>query len=318
MDASSSVELTTDPVVDDTAIPSAPQEIKIKRRLEFDWQAIMQSPAFIPGVILALALTAMFWGLFRDLPGIWFADEGYYSHGILVPLISAYVIFRWWPNLSKIPVKPLYIALIPLIGVLWLARASVAFAAHPVSSALLIVSILCGVAFIAGWRWMLGVTLPTLYLAFALPMWNMAITYYTNPLQTTSTTVAYKMLQLAGYQMGRTENVINLYGGHDGLFPLDVGVPCSGLKLVLALYAFTVFFVLIARLRWWANLILLFVVPLPLALFINGLRIALIGVVGFNWGADAGHWFHDNGGWSVLIVCFFILFKIARLLGWKD
>jgi exosortase/archaeosortase family protein len=98
---------------------------------------------------------------------------------------------------------------------------------------------------------------------------------------------------------------------------LDVGVPCSGLKLLLALSAFSVFFVLIANLKWWANAFMLAFV-LPLALFINGLRIALIGVVGDTMGSDAGHQFHDYSGYITLLLCFVIVFKLARILGWKD
>lgn len=308
MDASSSADLTAEaagPPLDDKATP---------RRLQFDWQAISQSPAFIPGVVVALALGAMFWNLLKEVPHFWFGEQdGLYTHGVLVPFISAYVVYRWWPNLVKNPVRPSNLALIPLILVLFLARPSIAFQTHPVSSVLFIAAILCAVAFVAGWRWMLGLSLPAAYLVFGLPMWGMWITSYTNPLQTMSTRVAFKMLELTGFGPFRADNVIYLNG-----FTLDVGVPCSGLKLVLALYAFTVFFVLIARLRWWANLILLFAVPLPLALFINGLRIAMIGVVGVNWGTDAGHQFHDYSGYISLIVCFFILFKVARLLGWKD
>ncbi len=56
----------------------------------------------------------------------------------------------------------------------------------------------------------------------------------------------------------------------------------------------------------------------PLALLINGLRIALIGVVGNQWGPEAGHKFHDYSGYITLVLCFFVLFKIARGLGWKD
>jgi exosortase/archaeosortase family protein len=96
-----------------------------------------------------------------------------------------------------------------------------------------------------------------------------------------------------------------------------VDVPCSGLKLLLALTAFTIFFVLIARLKWWANLLALGMIPV-LAILINGLRIALIGVVGDTWGQDAGMTFHDYSGYITLIICFMILFKIFRWMGWKD
>jgi len=44
----------------------------------------------------------------------------------------------------------------------------------------------------------------------------------------------------------------------------------------------------------------------------------LIGMVGDTWGDAAGHAFHDYSGYIALVVCFVILFKIARALGWKD
>jgi exosortase len=310
MDASTNLEAPLE-----TALPEKIEEET--RRFQFDWNAIRNSPAFVPGVAIAIGLFALFWGLFKNLPSIWFGEDGYYSHGILVPLISGYVIYRWWPSLKNIPVKPSFIAVLPLLAILWMARFSVAFMVDSVSSGLLILALLSAIAFIGGWRWMLAVALPTVYLGFALPMWNMAISYYTNPLQTRSTDIAEKMLGLVGYQMHRDQNLILLFSGANR-FDLDVGVPCSGFKLVLALYAFTIFFALIARLRWWANVVLVLLVPLPLALFINGLRIALIGVVGVEFGSEWGHKFHDYSGYISLIICFFMLFKIARWLGWKD
>ena len=309
----------------DLAVAAPPSKSKQKpskhesgesRRPEFDWNKIRSSPGFVPGVALAIGVLAAFWSLLSSLPAIWFADDGYYSHGILVPFISLYVVYRWWPNLSKIPVKPAVYSLVLLVPLLYfIVRPAEVNRVDQLTSVCLILCVLLSVAFIAGWRWMFALSLPTLYLAFALPIWNMAITYYTNPLQLLSTKVAYHMLEWVGKEpFSRGDNFIYLGSG----FQLDVGVPCSGLKLVLALYAFTFFFAMIARLRWWANVILIGVIPLPLALFINGLRIALIGIVGDTWGNDAGHTFHDWSGYITLIVCFFILFRIARWLGWKD
>ncbi len=94
-------------------------------------------------------------------------------------------------------------------------------------------------------------------------------------------------------------------------------VPCSGLKLLVALTAFTAFFMMIARLKWWGNAALALLV-FPLALFMNGLRIALVGMVGDQMGHDAGIAFHDWSGYLVLVLCFYLLFKAARGLGWKD
>lgn len=279
-----------------------------------DLRAIVASPAFFPGLLCIIGIGLIFWQLLAGLPNLWLGEDGYYSHGFLVPIIAGYVLVKWWPHLKTIPVKPSFWAILPIAAVLWVAKGAVVSDIEALVSLCLLGTLLFGTAFVAGWRWMFATALPTLYLGFALPLWTMAIGVYTNPLQLISTKVSYKMLQLMGFQPWRdpSSTTINLPN-----FNLDVGVPCSGLKLVLALSAFTVFFMLIARLKWWGNVIMAGLV-LPLCIFINSLRITLIGIVGENYGSAAGHQFHDYSGYITLILCFFILFKIARWLGWKD
>lgn len=277
-----------------------------------DWNKVVQSPAFWPGVVVAIAIGVCFWSLLKRLPGIWTKDD-YYSHGFLVPFISGYILFKWWPRLKEIPVKPGWFALLPLAVVLFAVRASHITGIMQLMSAGLLLTLMLGVWFVAGWRWMLATALPILYLVFMLPVWTGAIDNYTNPLQLVSTKVAFFLLNATGFEPWADGSTV-IYLNN---FTLDVGVPCSGLKLVLAVTAFTAFFVLIARLNFWGNLVMVGMI-LPLCLLINGLRIALIGVVGDYYGAAAGMQFHDYSGYITLIVCFFILFKIARLLGWKD
>ena len=60
------------------------------------------------------------------------------------------------------------------------------------------------------------------------------------------------------------------------------------------------------------------VIVVPLCLFINSLRVTLIGLVGEFRGDLAAHTFHDWSGYITLLICFFLLFKYARWLGWKD
>ena len=168
---------------------------------------------------------------------------------------------------------------------------------------------------------MLAVSLPVLYLGFALPLWTGAIDFYTNPLQLISTNVAYEMLKGFGLNPTRLSGEpTNIYLDH---YTFNVAVPCSGLKLLLAVTAFTGLFMMIAKLKWWGYAVML-VQIFPLCVFINSLRIALIGVVGNSFGSTpaehdaAAHTFHGYSGYITLLICFFILFKIARGLGWKD
>jgi exosortase len=193
----------------------------------------------------------------------------------------------------------------------WIAYAARLAELRSITSITFILTLLIATFFVYGGRRGILFAPAILYLIFALPFWSFIINNYTNPLQIYSTKVALKMLEM--FYDPIQSNSTTILVGH---FWLDVGVPCSGLKLVLAITAFTCFFMLIGGLKWWGNLVMVLFI-LPLCLFINGLRIALIGMVGEAYGDQAGHTFHDYSGYLTLIVCFFILFKLARVLGWK-
>ena len=273
---------------------------------------VAEKPMFWPMVVLFLGLVTCFWPLLEQLPELWFGGSGYYSQGVLIPFLSAYTIYSNWSQISKKPVQMGWLAIIPLIISLYFLRAAYATELNEISSVAFLVVLLSLIWFIAGFPWMLALLLPVLFLTFALPIWTSFIDVYTNPVQIDSTTVAYKLLQLFGQNPLRADPV-TIYLDN---FALTVAVPCSGLKLLLALSAFTIFFILIAHLKWWANLIMLALV-LPLSLLINGLRVALVGLVGNQYGEQAGVQFHNYSGYITIIVCFFLLFQFARWLGWN-
>lgn len=305
--AISNTDQTLEPPIEGKAVK------KKSAGLGFDWQTIVASPAFIPGALVFAGIVLLFWQMMKFLPDLWMSEDGYYSHGFLVPFISGYIIYKNWDKLKDRAVKPVWIASVPLVICMYLALIAARTDMYAIASVALLGTLWCSMLMVAGWQWLKGTFLVIGYLIFALPIWSMAIEIYTNPLQQASTQVAYQLLNLMGF---------NPYFGdpstiHLSQFTLNIAVPCSGLKLLLALTAFTTFFMLVANLKLMGNLVMV-VLVLPLALFINGLRIALIGVVGNMYGHDAGMQFHDYSGYLTLIVCFFILFRIARGLGWKD
>lgn len=300
-----------------------------------DWKKISQHPSFVPACIILVSIVICFWGLVSKLPKKWFDSDGYYSHGIFVPLISGYIIYKWWekfkeaPKTSKLPTplrlmfgdwnaapmktKAFWPALIGVLGLLAVQRAAFITGVDQFMSLALLGVLVFGAWFVLGGNWMLRLLVPIGYLLFMLPVFTAMIDNYTNPLQQTSTEVALGILKVLGfnpYALSTTEILV-------GSYSLNVGVPCSGFKLLIAVSAFTILFMCIARLNFWGNLIM-FSSIVPLCLFINGLRIALIGIVGDLQGQDAAHVFHDYSGYITLLLCFFLLFKMARWLGWKD
>lgn len=275
--------------------------------------AFSKTANFWPTILIIVAFTACFWNLFAEFPELWFGGDGYYSHGVLVPLISGYIIFKAWPKIKDREVKPFPLAAIGILLLGWVHFAATIQGQIQASSVAFVLMLACSVLFVAGWRWLAAVAAPILYLFFAMPVLGNIIDTYTNPLQQISSKIAFSMLQVLGFNPFE-ENSTTV---HLPNFTLDVGVPCSGLKLLIAVTAFCVFFMLIGNLKWWANLMMVAFI-IPLCLFINGLRIAMIGIVGSQYGSEAGHQFHDYSGYIGLLICFFILFKFARWLGWKD
>jgi exosortase len=292
--------------IEETTLDSPPKP-------RITWESIRSSPSFVPTAILIIAFTFAFWALISILPGVWGEKDGYYSHGFIVPLITGYIIYRWWPKLKDIPVRPGWIALPFFLLSLYISWAGSVSDLRFILAISIITTILTGTWLVAGWQWMIRTALPVLYLLFAMPIWTFAIDIYTAPLQRLSTVIAYKMLYYTGFDPfmpSQTTILLNNY-------PMEVASACSGFKLLVAIAAFTIFFVLVGGLKWFGNLVMIALI-IPLSLVINGLRVALIGVVGDRYGEVAAAKFHDWSGYITLIVCFFILFKVARLLGWKD
>jgi exosortase len=283
-----------------------------KPRLGDSFFSFLKSEAFVPALLITAGLTALFWGLFTFTFSKWSDSEGYYTHGFLVPFICGYIVYRWWPRLKHTPVKAGWAALPLLFGTLWIAYCANRTDIYAILSLTMILLMALSAWIIAGWRWMVALLPAIGYLLFALPVWDQVINAYTNPLQLMSTSIAFHLLQVMFlHPVMADTTLINI-----GNYHLEVAVACSGLKLLLALVAFGVFFLLIARLKVWKS-ILFAASIIPLALFMNGLRIALVGAVGNFFGFNAGHVFHDYSGYIVIVLSFFILDRYAKLLGFR-
>lgn len=269
---------------------------------------------WLPYAILAFSgFAAAFWTLFRWLPDNWFGDDSYYAHGAVVPICVGLIIWDRWDKLKTIPVKGVTLAVIPIIATLYVTWFAHRTDMRSFQSILLLALLALGVLFVAGWKWLKGLALPIGYLGFALPIFDRFVDRHTQTIQMWSTDLSFQIMKVGGLGPYRAADMTTIIVDD---FVMDVGVPCSGMKLLLAVFAISVFFMLIAKLRWFANAIILATV-IPLTLVVNSLRIAAIGVVGANYGSDAGHKFHDYSGYISLVLCFILLMKLTKVLGWK-
>jgi len=224
-------------------------------------------------------------------------NDPQYSHGLLVPFFSAYLIRRAWRSGTFTP-KPL-----PIIGcVLLMASLAMRVVAgsmlfHQLDAASLLLALTAIILAAGGWP-LLKRTGPAIgFLIFMIPLPYELERNVGQPLKTTATVCSTFLLQTLGQPALRDGNLILI-----DEVRLGVVDACSGLKMLMTFAAFSIgAVVLMDRSRFEKFMIVLGIVPIAIAA--NVLRITATGlsyVVFTNKGTT--EFLHDLHGWLMMPV----------------
>lgn len=257
--------------------------------------------------------------LLGALPEWWLDSDAYYTHGPLIPFLAAYIIWDRREAIGRATgittdsdKAVAWIAGLLTIPLLFLALIASRTDMLTVLSFGIVVVAMLSTIFLWGHRKAWFAAPGILYLFLGFPIGRGFLDKLTNPLQVMSTSSAYHILKLVGLQPMQ----INANQLVVGDYSLYVAAACAGLGMSLSVFAFVVLFMLIGKLKWWGNVIML-MVWMPLVILINGIRIAMIGMVGNYYGDHAAASFHDYSGYLSLLLMFFLLMKLTRALGWE-
>ncbi len=286
----------------------------------------------IAALLLMLYYPALVW-----LAKSWAIDP-YYTHGFLIPIVSALLAWRQWryvrsePPVSNLSVRhfsesPLSengapvgrLSLTRLSGLSWsglfLIASSLGVAAwamrwqnHVVVSFTL-VSMLGGILlFLEGWlrvkRWLF----PLLFLCFMIPLpfIDLASPWLEAFAAKSATTLARAVGIAAAHQGGE----ITLPS-----LTLVVGAPCSGLRSLVAMVTLSVGWVYIVEGRLVSKAALLIAI-VPLVLLSNVLRIFALLVVAVTLGETAAlTYYHDWSSPILFLVSLALLLILGKVLG---
>ena len=223
----------------------------------------------------------------RWLVGQWLTNE-YYSHGVLVLLVSAYLAWRALRS-GRAASAPADAALLFLGGGAGVYVVGEALTARYLSALGLI--LLAGglVGFLGSRETLRRLSFPLVYLVFAVPL----------PFVDS---LAVRMGALtAGWAtvLARGLGVIAVNEGGQVRLPscsLVVGAPCSGIRSLVALLALTAVWAYVVRGRRLAR-VALPVLAVPLASLANLLRVTSLLWVADRWGLEtAERYYHDFSG----------------------
>jgi len=245
------------------------------------------------------------WGLGSD-----WNNNPDYSHGFLVPFLSAYFIWERWNALSDETPSPsiwgigllslgLFSLVVGLIGAeLYVQRAS-------------LIVVLSGlVLLILGWKYLWLLSFPIGFLIFMIPLPAIVVNTIAFPLQLFAAETATFCLFSLGIPVFREGNLIMLAST-----TLEVAEACSGLRSLLSLLALGTVYGYFSQDVMWKRWMLV-LLSVPIAIVANAFRVSGTGILAHYFGVEAAEGFyHTFEGWLVFVVAFMLLFVCGIILG---
>lgn len=258
----------------------------------------------LPLAMVSVAFLVLNAGTISDMVMLWYTRPHSHGQGILILLISAYILYKQWPQLRKIPVNPstswgalLFTAACTLLilGQLTLTVT--------VQQAAFVLTLMGLILLVFGWRHLKALFLSICYLVFLFPIVGTALSSRVILLQKVTATIASGLLGAVGFSVFTQGHLIQL--PH---IALDVVSACSGINHIVSLVAIAIPLAIMGGVTTPGKIVLISAAAL-IGIIANGVRVFLIGV-----------WTHLLRGANVhgpgdfLLISFVLVFGMVVLL----
>ncbi len=234
-----------------------------------------------------------------------------YSHGFLVAPLSVYFAWERKRELARVEIEGSWWGLLPLVlGVAALSIGRLGVELTAMRSGF-VLSLIGMVLLLFGREIFRILTFPLLFLFLMVPLPQSLVNVVAFPLQLLAAGAAVDALQALGIPALVEGNIIHL--AHAKLFVADA---CSGLRSLMALLTLGVVFAYFFRKNNIERLVLI-ASTIPIAIFVNAVRVALTGILTHHYGEDmASGVIHEFQGMITFSVAFVLLLLEASLIGW--
>ena len=237
------------------------------------------------------------------------AEDSYYSHGYMVPFITAYLVWLKRKKLAALEPQGSFWGL-PLIIVGLLIHVLSYFLKINFTSYASCLVVIFGITlFLGGWK-ITGVLLfPLFFLIFMIPLPKVVIIRISFEMKLYASHISTWLINLTGIETSVSGSRIFYPGGF-----LLVGDPCSGLRSLISFLALGTVMVQLTSGNIWKKSILLFSV-IPIALLSNVARIVVLTLGSYIYGSQiVDGFFHDFMGMMVFVIGFIGLISLINIL----
>lgn len=282
-------------------------------------------------IAISAALVFTYAFVLYKLANTWWNDENY-SHGLLIPIIIAYILWSLRDRLSREESKPSTLwgaaAVVLALLALWAGTAGAELYIQRMSLVLMLAGT---IVFFWGFRVLQLMLVPLGLLILAIPIPAIIFNKVAFPLQLFASRCAVWSMSLLDIPVLRQGNVIELLPlGARETKKLEVVEACSGIRSLMTLVTLAVVFAYFTHPRpdggrrgmvewlksygfWRSAIIVLSAVPI--AILTNALRVSGTGVLAHYYGPEvADGFFHSFSGWVIYIAAFLLLFGVAWVL----
>ena len=271
------------------------------------------SALYTVGALLAtiVAFGLAYAGPARLLVLRWYNDD-FYSYAFLIPLISAYMLWSQRERVAASIGRPDYLLGVPTLLVSLAALLVGRAGSFAVLQQLSIIPALAGIVLLYGGRRALrAVSLPLLYLLFAVPIWDVFTDPLHEPFQQLTARIGQWAMTAMGVPSYLNDKVLQLPN-----VTLEVARACSGINYLISVVAIAIpySYLSLSRTTRRAAVICFAVI---VAILSNGLRVAFIGALqyyGISEPADLHGPYHVLQGMFVAVVGYAALFAGAWFL----
>jgi exosortase len=260
-------------------------------------------------VLIGILIMAVYYRVLAKLVTDWWQIPDF-SHGFLVPIFAAYLVWADRKALRNIKVAPSWsgVAVVALGLVVLLLGV---YGAELFLSRISLVILLAGLVLsFGGWQLLKQLRFPLLVLVLAIPIPAIIFNEITFPLQILATKLASALLQLFDVPVLREGNVIQL-----SVMKLEVAEACSGIRSLVSLFTLAIFYGYFLEKSPLRRTVLA-VASIPIAIAANAVRIFGTGLCVQYWDPDkAMGFFHEFSGWVMFLVSLGCLFIVHRAMG---
>ncbi len=257
--------------------------------------------------LLVAGSVPIFWIGYVSLFEAWVTPE--YSHGWLIPVISAYLFLR---ELRNGPQAPSAWPMVrwPGVAIILLSLAIALFGnlvrIPDIVTYAMILWVGGVMMTLMGWHRGRHHWLPVIHLVFMLPLPQFLYWQLTIFLQLVSSQIGVWLIDLMQIPVYLDGNVIDL-----GKYKLQVAEACSGLRYLFPILSFSYLFAILYRGPLWHKAVLLLAAA-PLTVLMNSFRIGWIGILVHYRGIEHAEGFlHFFEGWVIFGACIAILALMA-------